>query len=635
MRRDVLALTEDDLIALSNRGTVKKASREQNKITITFTESEALSASLSSGETVTFPAKGGMQKAGCSCAKAFGWCVHRVLAVLAYQAQMADQPTDDPVVWNPATITDDQLKAVYPTVTLNKLKRRMNEGHLFALSTGLQPTARLLTQGCTVRFMVAHDVSNGRCDCAESFPCSHIAQAVWAFRQLEGEHGLLETRARPLPIPTTLIADIRRNLTDLAELGIGGMARATNGRLTRLASRCQQQDLVWPATLIDEILAQHTLYHNQSARFSEVMLSRLVGELLIRLTATETPSPHVPTSFVRGTRQETGTRISTTRLQGLGAEVHSSQLTLYFQVVDTGERIAIRQPLEEVDKPFWQIAQQTTTQNEPWSRLSGGQLLVSGKKGADNVLALQKVAVSPPDWSLLRSPVMVADYAELVTQLQLLPPRCLRPRRVGDDLFVLPVAQVGKVGFDGVNQQVVAMVQDEAGQTAVIQHPYTTRGREGVERLLAHLKYPLHWVAGQVRLQNGRLLVRPISFLFNVDGQAVLVQPDIDRGDTSKESQTAQVTPLEAPIPAFLAEVQQACGALLVVGLRRVDEVLVRQWGRLAERASEMGFVRLAEALQQLATHLAQRRDVVKWEWQTAVAHLFYLLPIVCIAEEL
>ena len=85
-RTDLLALTLDDLAALTNRGTVKRAERELAEITCTIREAADGTAvfSWSDGIVCTIPGNRVVAQGTCTC-PATECCRHLVRAVLAYQ----------------------------------------------------------------------------------------------------------------------------------------------------------------------------------------------------------------------------------------------------------------------------------------------------------------------------------------------------------------------------------------------------------------------------------------------------------------------------------------------------------------------------------------------------------------------
>ena len=101
-------------------------------------------------------------------------------------------------------------------------------------------------------------------------------------------------------------------------------------------------------------------------------------------------------------------------------------------------------------------------------------------------------------------PVLAEGFDELRARLGVLPPSSLRPRRVAEDFHVLAVAGFQESRFDASAHVVRATLVDAGGSLAELEHPYHSRGRDGVESLLARLaKGPpesLQFVAGPTRL---------------------------------------------------------------------------------------------------------------------------------------
>jgi hypothetical protein len=88
-RPDLLALTEDDLAALANRGHVKRARKEVEEKSCTAELSETdgeVFARWSDGIECRLPAGKTVRDGRCSC-EALGTCRHLVRTILAYQAQ--------------------------------------------------------------------------------------------------------------------------------------------------------------------------------------------------------------------------------------------------------------------------------------------------------------------------------------------------------------------------------------------------------------------------------------------------------------------------------------------------------------------------------------------------------------------
>jgi hypothetical protein len=84
---------------------------------------------------------------------------------------------------------------------------------------------------------------------------------------------------------------------------------------------------------------------------------------------------------------------------------------------------------------------------------------------------------------------------------------------------------------------------------------------------------------------------------------------------------------------AFLAELQQSLGDMLLTGLAR-DASHSRAVAERTEQSRRLGFVQVTDALARLAGDLAGRSDMLQWDPFSAVAHLQHLCVVSRIAAE-
>src|SRR5437868_1806578 len=99
-RTDLLALTPDDVTALTNRGTANRARRDvyENLFTFQLAETDAGEVTFvwSDGPRCTFPAGKTAREGACSC-PATALCRHLMRSVFAYQAHHRQLAERDPV----------------------------------------------------------------------------------------------------------------------------------------------------------------------------------------------------------------------------------------------------------------------------------------------------------------------------------------------------------------------------------------------------------------------------------------------------------------------------------------------------------------------------------------------------------
>lgn len=191
-RPDLLALTEDALVSLTNRGLYKRASKEIAGGTgpSVVEDADAVRGTFPDGIVCALP-PGGLEAADCGCG-ASAACRHVVAVVLAYQAAATDG-TEEFEQWSPAEFTDAELEALLGKRNFATARRRLATGYLARVhpATATEPVPWVELPNCSVRFLVPHDLAYARSDVRDTK--EGIALAVWAWRAWsarggEGEH---------------------------------------------------------------------------------------------------------------------------------------------------------------------------------------------------------------------------------------------------------------------------------------------------------------------------------------------------------------------------------------------------------------------------------------------------------------
>lgn len=658
-RADLLALSVEDLTALTNRGTVKRAQREleANEVTANIAETPdgTISAKWSDGVQCLLPGGLVLSQSRCSCV-ATELCRHIVRTVLAYQqqAKSASPQTDGP--WNPGRIGDELLAAHFKPAALKQAQEMFRRGLLLELVISAKPTARFHDLACTLRFQVPDDIRYVHCDCASPPPCIHVPLAVWGFRRLEAERtaAILSTQEGALPVPADTLDSIDDTLLASTEVGLSSGGTHTRDRLTRLAKRCTDDGLVWPADVVSDIIHSYERYAEHDARFAPDRLAELVGELRIRADAIRNDTGAVPQPLIRGTVSDQATELASARFIGLGCGVQagrrSATLSAFLQDANSGSMVAVSREFpdpapesKDLPRPFWQLAQTPALKGASYSILGAGQLLAKGGKRTTShelILGRAKATVNPQNfsWENLRPPVLAESFAEVRARLGALPPASLRPRRVAEDFHVCPIAAVDTAMFLPAQQAVSAMVRDARGDQAVLLHPFLSRGSEGAEHLLRRLSDnpSLHFVAGVMRLSAGGLVIAPVSLIFGGSNGRTIVQPWIDRaGQTAPEHSGEGVGDTADPVAMLCRELLQAIGDLLVIGLRRADASVLHVWQDLARQAESLGLSRMADTIGTVSSGLSSRAAVARWDWKPTGEALLTLASLTRLAVDL
>jgi hypothetical protein len=632
MRADLLSLTADDLTSFSNRGLTRRAEQEANAGTLTCTITEDTDGTVtvrwSDDVECRLPASARLTDSRCSCPSTV-LCRHILRSIFAYQRQqnlipIADaQPQTPPTAasidaWNPATITDEQLARHFSAAEFTRWQREFATGHVVQLWMGVKPRALIHTLGCTVNFLVPHDPRYAVCDCAIEAPCGHVALAVWAFRRLEAgaSAGLISTTPLPPPPPNTLLDDVERDLTALAITGLARADALQVDRWRRLGERARAEHLVWPAEVLHELAEAHAAYLAHDARFDPREFSALIAELVQRMDAIRAGRTPVPHLFVRGTSHDRETEFASARLIGIGCSVRTTrsgtELSAHLQDTDSGAITAVTRhfpnPTDPTtsarpdSRPFFELAHGITLKGASLAAIGRGQLIIKGgrRTPSGRFLPGRAAASITPQayaWENLRPPLRTSGFAETYEQLRDAPPAVLGPRQVGSRLSVCPVAQASEVRFDVARQQIIARLTDPLGETAVLVHPYTSRGASGSESLLHALRTSpgnVRFVCGQTRLEGSKLLFQPLSVVFEEDGRRSCIQPWVDTNTVAESaielpSSDDAALPSVNPLQDYLDELLDCLCDRWLTGPSHSPT-----WARLAHLGTSLGLTRLA-----------------------------------------
>lgn len=698
-RKDLLALTEDDLALLTNRGTVKRAVREldENEVTFDLTEDDQANVAIdwSDGVQCNLPSTKSLADSNCSC-PATTMCRHLIRSALAYQrwskgasqavSQLqqataetaavvaeseAEAPNPIPLPeaeqdWDPGQITDEQLKQCMKQPLLDKAKKLFEDGQVVELVRSKKPYARFHTLSTTVKFLVEGDPRYTRCDCIDKQPCIHVPLSIWAFRQLSRSAGIVTTGSKALSTPTNTLDDVEQWLMEFAAIGIQGMSTALLGRLKRLIQQCSDDNLIWPAEVLNDIMEERQRYTDHDARFSPRKVVELIGELCARCDAVRRQSPAIPQVFVRGTASDRPTELADSTFVGLGCGVQiekgSVVLSSHFQDAKSGNIVALSKefadPTEEslaLPKQFWQLAENPVVKSNIAS-VSAGRLVAKGGKMTPArifVPGRAPVQTNPQmyNWEQLRTPIYGETFADIRASLAAQPPAFLGPRQVGRNFHVFPVKEVGRVQFLDHEQSVLAELGDTNGEKAALLFPYLSRCPDGVDILLNELAdaaKSVKFVSGYVRSTAEFLLVEPVGVVMEEAGRRYLLQPWIEKpGVHLQKTQKRQPlddgnytgfshfgTTTSVALSGYPTRILDALADLAVSGLERVDSAFTRRLQLLLDDGGAMGFMLFTAPLEKLVATFNAKSMMVKWNWQEA-AKLTLQLAVLCrVAQE-
>ncbi|WP_440533581.1 SWIM zinc finger family protein [Variovorax sp. YR566] len=522
-RADLLELTPEALTALANAGFVKRAQKDVAAGLLPKMETGAdgvVQAQFDDGVRTSLPPGRTLRDAQCSC-PASGMCRHRVMLVLAYQAQAASAKADAPDTpdeasaepdgaWNPAQFDDAALAAsLAPSVLeqANKLAAaRPVVGVQAWRSASAPPVARLPM--CSVRFFSRSSLVHARCDCKQGSGCAHVVIAVWAFRQAGSlvpgsAEVMVEVQpstsagvdaAEPAPLPSAMQGEAALALRAqidalLLSLWLDGSSQplmALAARFESVRSQVRALGWNWIDDALDELWQLLQAQQARSSRFEPLRLVRVLTELWARLQAAThagrpqngSARPALPASQILGIGVKGEVALDHLRLVSLGAELWSDETAeganILFADPDTQNVTVLeRQWSREADAAAGGAAPNLLNRRVagfPLRQLASGQVVTkTATRRANGLVDITAGArqtgvlpLSPKSWDDLVAPLRQDSVAGLVAHLKEAQPDFVRPRQAASGASAGASGQLHVVAFE--RMEVASCHWDAAAQ---------------------------------------------------------------------------------------------------------------------------------------------------------------------------
>lgn len=605
VRADLVALTDDALVQLSNAGLVKRGLRELaegNAPELSETDDGFIEARFADGVLTRLAFGKAPGDADCSC-PASGICRHRVALVLTYRHAHRDAETAPAQTWDPGALDAAMLEAAISTQARAELARLRATPMTARLSRGVPPSASLPI--ATVRFLAPNDAAYARCDCIAGQSCAHIVLAVEAFRLAGNANevmlgGATETRPTPDLIETSNEVLLRL----LREGGTAGMA-AHGAMIDRARAKSETQGATWLSLTFEALSAQIDAYEQRSALYDEMEVLALATEIYAR--------PRASSSSAMGVGVAMETTMAKTRLASLGARIlargRDIRATVALFDTDTGAAMLVERVLSP-SAPKQRLSHEAALlrQLAPGLALKGlarGQVLSSvahrradgsvrfgSGTGGKSTLMGRGVLVEPP------APLLASRIDALSAQLASRPPAFLLPRNRVQHFHVFDVEDVvGQMFEPGAQIWRAAVTLANDGGKLHLQRRYDAGAPAALDVLGAAFSGdhgPLRQLAGQVWLEGGEIVCDPWSL--SADS---FIVPDCDGAAASVQSSApspAEETESVASARAFLA------GALHA-GARRRDEAFQRRGQALAKGLELAGYSNAAKRMKDWLAH--------------------------------
>lgn len=608
MRADLLALTDDSLAALANRGIVKRSVREvtEGKGPTLTEDEESLTASFADGTIVVLPPGVTIEKSRCTC-PASGVCRHRVMLVIAYRARGTEPVrggeggaiAGDLVAWTPAVFTNDELETQLGSRTFAAARKVLRSGYRARVRrpSAAEPVATVELATCTVRFLVPNQLGYARVDAARGSREDAIALAVWAYRaadETNQEASVVDVEVGGGPSSVaTKTSGIEPALPLLADLlgdGISGTGSAVATAVAQARRAMDARNLRWPVDLLDDLSEQLDAYRARSSRYQPMQAAALVAESIGRHRCVTGGGASLRVQ-VLGTEEAAETPLRLLRLVGLGARVRgdetSRSVEIYLAHPEAGVVLALRRRIDSKDN-------EPPSAHELGCRKAGGARLSALASAnvvtesavraanrvvriADGRVAKTTVAPSAGRWDDLPEHILVTDLETEAARLAGLAPAVLRARVVTETVRAVAVEAVEEAHYLPGPQQLHAVIQAPTGRARVI-YAHTAAAPGAIDALVKALNgdAPVRFVAGHLRRHGGEIVIEPTAV---VAGSTVVVPAFAE--PTGQAISSAPITSTDRLVLA-VADAIDVSADVVHRGHRHLPPI----WLQRAERAS-------------------------------------------------
>jgi hypothetical protein len=622
VRADLVALTPEAAIALSNAGLVKRALREiaEGKgPSLEELEDGTVIGTCADGNVAKLFAGKTLYEGTCTCG-APATCRHRVAVALAYK-DSAPSSAEPAGPWSPGEIDDAALERALGARKMDRARAAVKKGLIVTLEHRTVPTARLPT--CTVRFLVPRDVAYARCDCVDRSACEHLALAVWAFRLSSSDAvvslGHRERSSRPL-------AEYRELGRDLVLEGIAHGPPLAQ-RLSRLRARAADDGLVWIASLLEDLERVLERYRDRSALYSTREALALIAELEARLRAAESPR-ELPRRFVLGEDEAPETLLDHVRLVSLGARVVADGLvrtaSVYLADPDTATVLVLEKRFEidegSAGTGAW-LARKSVVPKLTLGQAAHGQIVskvVRRRANRSMTLGTSRTAqtsITPHhgDYGALPSPIRVESLEAHLAAERDRPPSFLRPRVLAENVHAVGVSAVHELAYLSAEQTLVAVVRDRAGASFQVRVPHRAATPHAVDAAAAALEGPVRYVAGELTRGEYGAVLEPTAI-----AGAELVVPDLAGSVESVPLARSSLAGKPDPIDEVWRSASSALEELLLAGARHADPGSDARLAAIADRMDALGLARSARSVRELSGRLGDDPDRVIDPWLDA-----------------
>jgi hypothetical protein len=690
--RGVLKTLDDDaLIALANKGLLRRAQKDLEAARPTIVSVDEGRARLQIAEAVVDVPEMAA-KSTCTC-PATGICRH-ILGVLVYLRDGPELAAAEALVQKTLELGDDQESAVAeaallpsPLDVLGNLGdeelqkwagKRLFRKALQALAASPQveiETAGALVIRFPVRNITCRWIPSGGllgmvCSCQAETVCEHVVTAVLAYqvslgkRQVVAQTTALEESSGAPRTRAEVLASVGTVLRETISLGLARVSEATVQRLITLAVSAHGVDLPRLERMLKSLADELGLALRRDAQASSSNLLALAA----RVEALRTALVRNPAPALVGQHRSQYHDVGQLTLIGLGAQQWRSPggyqgVTVYFWD-ESRKGWSTWSESRPVDQPGFSPAGRYAGDG-PWAgctspqqaarsivRLSGALRNPQGRiSGRPSTRAIVTGPSLPDEVPRLIAKCAISKWSALATQAKQLFGGRLGDRTENLELAVLVPKVWGPAYYDSLRQEVVRPVLDDEGRSIDLWLPFTELNETAVEILEQHDPANTLGLLGALRMVAGRICVHPISLFagdsivnLNLEKSSAAAAAKVKRSKVAaaeQESNDEEVLAADGEEALLVAGSATPLGRFLITAQAEVESlaesgIAVRHDPELltgaARRLEALGLTSCTAPVMRLAGALVHSGKLAETESRDQAArdllHAYYVLRL-------
>lgn len=598
-------LDDDALVALGNRGLLRRARKDLERVAPTCEEpaGDVLPVSVDDArvELRLVPAA-----STCSC-PASGPCRHLIAAwlhvgSLAIAGDTGEPaPAVDPLV-GLLGIDDEALGAFAGRGMVRRAMAEVAAGLAVAADPSRPGLVRVAEWGVEVRFLSGTEPTASTCSCHAPAPCLHRVTAIVGLqvahgvRTLDVEDAVSQASAGAVRDRSDLLEAVGEVLVDLLTIGLSRVSAAAVSRVQTLATSAHGVDLPRLERALRGLAGELRALHARDGSADAVaVVLRAAGLAALR----DGLARGVP--GLVGRHRARFARVGEIELAGVGAAAFRTRgghrgLTCWFWDLKRGAWNTWSETRAEGTRGFDPLARFEAT--GPWPgcpspraatrslfRLVGAWRSDGGRLSVRD--GVRCVVAGPSDLTAVPS---IGRWDELGEVARAAFGRGLADPPPHADVVVLRPVRAEPTRFDPVQQRLRTVLVDRDGERLASEVDYATLGETGVARLSAVPAARWGRVLARIRLRDGAIVAEPLTLLGGDGAWSPTIDGRADRVTAAPEGQLdAEARPdagttawsrLDDPVGHAADELLQACVDLADrgtrTGHREADDALAR-----------------------------------------------------------